>query len=416
MTDGPREATAPGIARGGRDVPRPSSYVSVPRPRLLFVALSPSSFVMDDVPVLERAFEVVPFVVDAAAAKGVRGMAGRLAAQAAWLRRELPRADAIYGWFADYHLLLPVLAARRAGVPVAVALGGFESNVLPAVGYGVMESRWRAPIARTVLRGADLLLPVAAALLAADNRFGAFPGVLRNGVRNRVPGLATPARVVPVGFDADAWPMGPEHREDEVAMVAFLDRARTAHVKGFDLFLAAARAMPDVRFRAVGVLPAFAAEIPGLYGAVPPNVVLDPPAPREALAAVYRRASVYALFSRTEGLPNVLCEAMLSGAIPVASRVGGAAEVVGEAGVVVETPEVSGLVAALRAALAMPTAMRHGARARIATHFTRAQRETALADALGVLVETGRAHRAGRRMGRSMERSMVERSVRRRRE
>ncbi len=358
---------------------------------------------MDDVPVLGRAFEVVPFVFDAQAAKGVRGMAGRLAAQAAWLRRELPRADAVYGWFADYHLMLPMLAARRAGVPVAVALGGFESNVLPAVGYGVMQSRWRAPIARAVLRGADLLLPVADALLAADNRFGAFPDVLANGVRNRVPGLTTPARVVPFGFDADAWSMGPDRRDAEVAMVAFLDRARTAHVKGFDLFLAAARAMPDVRFRAVGVLPAFAAHVPGLYGAVPPNVVLDPPAPREALADVYRRASVYALFSRTEGLPNVLCEAMLSGAIPVASRVGGAAEVVGEgvdrAGVVVETPEVGGLVAALRAALAMPAPMRHAARARIATHFTREQRETALTDALGTLIETGQAHRHARQAG-----------------
>ncbi len=368
----------------------------VPRPRLLVASLSPSSFVLDDVATLGRDFDVSHFVFDAAAAKGARGMARRLAAQAAWLRREMPGADAVVGWFADYHLVLPMLAARAAGVPVAVALGGFEANTLPAVGYGVMASRWRAPIARAVLRRADLLLPVAGALLAADNRFGAFPDVLRNGVRAHVPGLRTPARVVPFGYDADAWPPGPADRADEVAMVAFLDRARTAHVKGFDLFLAAARAMPDVAFRAVGVDPAFAPQIGGLYGAVPANVTLDPPAPREALGAVYRRASVYALLSRTEGFPNVLCEAMLSGAIPVASRVGGAAEIVGDAGETVETPEIGTIVAALRRALAAGPEARVAARARIATHFTEPMRRAALADALGGLIATSRRARRRR--------------------
>ena len=142
-------------------------------PRLLFVSLADSSFVTDDAALLAEDFDVRAFTFDAAAAKGARGMARRLAAQAKWLVRELPRADAVFGWFADYHLLLPMLATRPARVPVAVALGGFEANVLPAVGYGVMRSGWRAPVARRVLRGADLLLPVSAALLAHENRFAA---------------------------------------------------------------------------------------------------------------------------------------------------------------------------------------------------------------------------------------------------
>ena len=354
------------------------------RPKLLYPYLAPSSFVEDDRRLLAERFDVRPFHFDAGTARGA-GIARLWGAQAAWLRRELPGAALVYGWFADHHLALPTLLARRAGVPVAVALGGFESNTLPAVDYGVMRSRWRAPLARYVLRRATLLVPCAEALLAAENRFGAYPEVLRNGARNHVPGLATPAVVVPFGFEPAAWPMGPAERAPLVLMVAFVDRARTAYVKGLDLFLAAAARMPDVRFRAVGVTAAMADALRA-DGTVPPNADLLPGQPREALAAHYAEAAVYALFSRTEGMPNVLCEAMLAGCVPVGSAVGGVPEVIGDAGVVVETPEVDGLVAALRTALAAPPEARARARARIADGFSTADRRRRLFAALSRLV------------------------------
>ena len=356
----------------------------MPRPRLLFVYLSPSSFVEDDRALLAERYDVRAFHFDARAAKGARGMAAMLARQAAWLRRELPGADAVYGWFADYHMALPVWAARRAGVPVAIALGGFEANTLPALGYGVMLSRWRAPLARYVLRNARVLLPVAEALIAHENRFGAWPDVLRNGVRAHVPRLKTPHVVVPTGYDAGAWAMGPAERSPSVLAVGFVADARGHRLKGLDHLLAAAGRMPDVAFRAVGVAPAWADALRA-RGEVPSNAELLPPRARADLAAAYAEASVFACLSRSEGQPNVLCEAMLCGCVPVGSAVGGIPEVIGDAGFVAGTPEPAVVDAALRAALAAPPAHRSLARARIEQHFSRALRRARLFDALAAL-------------------------------
>jgi len=348
------------------------------RPTLLYTYLSPSSFVMDDLAALDAAFDVRPFHFDAVQAKSAAGLARLWTRQAAWLARHARRGAVHYGWFADHHLALPSLLSPR--IPLAVALGGFEANTLPEIGYGVMTT-WRAPLARLVLRRAALLLPVAAALLDAENRFGAFPNVLRNGVRAHVPGLATAAQVLPTGYDTSAWPMGlgkeSGERPPSVLTVALVNDARGVRLKGLDLLVAAARQMPDVPFTVVGVGAAVAATL-----GAPPNVRLLPAVPRAALATHYADASVFALFSRSEGLPNVVAEAMACGAVPVVSAVGGMPGLVGDTGEVVETPHPDDLARALRRALAAPPERRRAARARIATHFRADARRAALVEAL----------------------------------
>ena len=53
------------------------------------------------------------------------------------------------------------------------------------------------------------------------------------------------------------------------------------------------------------------------------NVSLLPALDRKDLVTHYNTTSIYAQLSRSEGLPNVLCEAMLCGCIPVGSPVFG---------------------------------------------------------------------------------------------
>ncbi len=347
------------------------------KPRLLFIYLSPSAFVRDDLEVLRAHYDVQLFHFDATRAKSVGGMATMLWAQGQWLRRELPQADVVFGWFADYHLVLPVWMARRADVPVAVTLAGFDANTLPEIGHGVYLSAWRAPLARFVLRGASVLLPVAHALVSTVNHFGAWPRRHADGIRAHVPRLSTPVEVVPFGFDATVWTAPPHPRPPSVLTVGLVPDERTFRRKGLDLFFDAARLMPDVPFRVIGMDAAVAARLRE-QDAIPANVQVEGPVPREALVAAYGGARVYAQLSRSEGLPNVLCEAMACGCAPVGSEVAGIPEAIGEAGVVVKTPLMDDVVAALRKGLDEAATLGPAARRRIETAFSRAQREEKL--------------------------------------
>ena len=351
------------------------------RPRLLFVYLTPASFVRDDHALLAEDYDIRTFHFDADEARTPLGLLRLAARQLRWLLRELPEADLVYGWFADYHMALPVLAARLAGVPVAVVLGGMDCNWLPELGYGVWESRWRAPLVRRIVRAADLLPTVSASLLASVERYSQWPAARRHGIEERVPALTTPRPVIPLGFRPGDWPMGPAERAPVVTTVAFIDSRRTFRIKGIDVFLETARHVPEATFQVVGVDPGFA-ETVRRTDEVPDNVALRPPRPRDELPAVYQKTSVYAQLSRVEAFGMVVGEAMLSGCVPVVSAVGNLPALVGEAGHVVERPEPARVADVIRTALQADESARTAARSRITEHFTLAQRKTRLRSAL----------------------------------
>jgi glycosyltransferase involved in cell wall biosynthesis len=349
------------------------------RERLLFICLERTSFVEDDIALLQERYDVRIFEFGAAPQADTRvgravGLLGETMRQFRWLRRELPRAELVYGWFADYHLALPVLMARRAGVPVAVVPGGFDANHLPELGYGVFDSSWRAPLARRVLRRADVLLPVTQALIHAENRYATWPEPRAQGLRAHVPNLQTPAHVTPLAMTPADWPAGPDERERVVASVALVDDERTVRVKGLDVLVEAARRLPDVRFRIIGVAGAFASVFRRVFSP-PGNVTLEPSCPRAHLSDVYTEASVYAQLSRIEAFGCVVAEAMLSGCVPVASPVSGLPEVIGPVGHWVERPDPGHAATMLRRALDDVTPeQRRDARTRITKHFSKAQR------------------------------------------
>lgn len=345
------------------------------RPRLLFIYIQPSSFVREDLRILGETYELVPFRFGGDAKPGPVAFGALLVKQLLWLLRELPRADAIFGWFADYHMLLPALAARALHKPVVVALGGFDAISLPSLEYGVVRSAWRWPVARMVLRCASMLLPVSPSLVYSKNRFSEWPAETEQGIQAFVPDLDTPIRVVPTGYDPDAWPMGPLDRDPIVATAGMIDSHRTLIRKGIDLLFETARRMPGVRFRVIGVLDR--PSVNDRYDP-PPNVELIGPVPREALVAHYHDASVYLQLSRAEGLPNVLCEAMLCGCVPVGSRAFGIPDGVGDVGYVVEEPDPDAIETAIRRALSTDAARRRAARGHIEAHFHVDRRRSAL--------------------------------------
>ena len=318
-----------------------------------------------------RPFEVGVDVRRGALGKA-RALAEGMARLDAWLRRELPAADAVVAWFADYHTALVTTHAARLGVPVLVPLGGYDAMRIPELGYGVFGSRWRAGLARAALRRATVLLPVSGSLVRSRNDFG---GVGWQGIDVFAPGHA-PVALVPTGYDPQTWPLGPADRAPSVLSVATVDSHTTFRRKGLDLLIEVARRMPDVPFEVIGLrIPE--SEVRDRY-APPRNVTWTSAVPREALAARYGAASVYLQLSRAEGMPNVVCEAMLCGAVPVGSAAFGIPDAIGDAGFVVPRAEPDAIAVTVRTALGAPAELRAAARAHVATWFPRERRRWAL--------------------------------------
>lgn len=348
------------------------------QPRLLFCYMKDTSFVRDDFELLRTHYDVRSFQFDPEMASSATGLVRLWMRQCIWLLRELPAADVAFVWFADHHSLLPVLFGRWFDVPTAIVLGGMDCNWLPEFGYGVWESRWRAPLVRWICRHASSLLLVSEALLYHENSYANPPRVLRNGICAHVPGLDTPSHVLPTGYDPSVWPLGPLDRDEVISTVAMIDSDRRLKVKGIDVFIEVARRCPSATFRVVGITPKMKGHIRNEY-APPDNVVLEAPRDRTALVDVYHETSVYAQLSRTEGLPNVVAEAMCCGCVPMGSRVGGMAELVEPVGQVVEQPDPNAIAEQLRALLRGVTPeRRRAARRHVANNFSMGQRRERL--------------------------------------
>ena len=265
------------------------------------------------------------------------------------------RSNLAISWFASVYSLFLVLGARFSRSPSMIIIGGGDAAALPELGYGLWLTRWKGILVRAALRRADLILTVDEALLDSLRRLSR---------------LSLPqGRVLPTGYDPEFWQM-PEQGSERTGLlcVASCDSPRRGLVKGVDLFCAAAAARPDLAFTFVG---ATAEELRSFGFDVPSNLTAHPPLGREELRLLYQTTDLYVQTSRHEGLPNVLCEAMLCGAVPVATDVGGSQRAVGECGVMVPADDLSALLAAIDKGLTLSgeEGARSSARDHIASTF-----------------------------------------------
>ena len=98
----------------------------------------------------------------------------------------------------------------------------------------------------------------------------------------------------------------------------------------------------------------------------------------EDLLDVYRRAAVYVQASRHEGFGLAVAEAMLAGCVPVVMNVTAMPEVVGDAGVLIESQEPDAVAAGITRALELGPDAARRARERILTSFPMESRRTGI--------------------------------------
>jgi glycosyltransferase involved in cell wall biosynthesis len=312
--------------------------------RLLYVHSRKASFVAIDREILAERFAIEDLYQPGRLPNPIKVIAGVL------------RADVVFGWFASWHTFFPITLAWLLRKPSVLIVGGFDTANMPDIGYGYQQGGLRRWASRWIMRRAGRLITNSTYSLSEIERNTPIP-----------PGRVT---VVHHGVP-DPFGRPGAHKERLALTVGAIDHG-TLVQKGQLPFVQAARELPDVRFvfagkwldDAIDELRAVAAE----------NVEFTGWLSDEALRALYLRAGAYVQASRHEGFGLAVAEAMLAGCVPVVMNVTAMPEVVGDAGMLIESQRPEDVAAGIRRALELGPDANRAARARILTAFPMASR------------------------------------------
>ena len=244
-----------------------------------------------------------------------------------------PCSHRVVSWFSDYHSLFPLLLAKLFGVPSLVIVGGFDAVSDPVNAYGIFHKKgMRQQIARWNYQLVDRIWVVDATLQRGCKAAESRDGVL-SGLQHWMPELAHKIEVTPTGYDPNYWRKTKQKKPQTILTVASITSDKVIHRKGIPLFLEMAQAFPEWTFTIAGDASGLLAK----QFSLPKNVRILGRLSSDALVQLYSEQQCYFQASRVEGLPNVLCEAMLCECIPIGQKAFGIETAIGDSGLLFET-------------------------------------------------------------------------------
>jgi glycosyltransferase involved in cell wall biosynthesis len=223
-------------------------------------------------------------------------------------------SDVIYAYFADINGLFAVVMAKMLKKKSVIVVGGFEVACIPELEYGLLLHPGSRMITRYIFKSADKILTVEEGL-----KNDALANLMASG--NNI-------QTVYTGYDYDKFKPSGE-KENLILTVSYGRTWNRARLKGIDTFVKSAQFLPHSRFLIVGIIDEALSKLQKI---APSNVEFIGILPRDDLIAYYQKAKVYCQLSIREGLPNVLCEAMLCECVPVGTNIPGIISAIGDTG------------------------------------------------------------------------------------
>ena len=281
---------------------------------ILFVYVDYSTFVHSDFEILSSFALVSKYQFRPV--KGFVRTGIELTRQLLFLIFQGYKYDSVFIWFSDYHSLLPALFAKIFGKKSLVVIGGFDVASLPEFNYGALSNPVRAFFSRNTLKLATFCFPVAEALKKK---------LLQINPKAKCEVIATRQ-------DSEKFFFKEYERPKRIVTVSGTRNYQRLMVKGLDRFRELALLLPEFEFQIIGATE----KVRNYFEPLPANLVLLPSADFGRMNQYYRDTSFYAQLSRSEGLPNALCEAMLCGCIPIGTDVGDVRLAIGNTGLAIK--------------------------------------------------------------------------------
>jgi len=251
-------------------------------------------------------------------------------------------------------------------------VGGFDAAWIPELKYGTYHNRRSRFFSWFTFKTACKILPVSQSLVYDPGCDWGF-NIPKQGITYFYPDV-DPKKIIVVanGYKGSTFkPNKQIERTDSILMVGNIKNYQTFKIKGVDIFIKLAEATPELAFTLVGADP----QLLKNWIKLPQNLKAIPYVSHKELPRFYQSAKVFMCPSLTEGMPNVLSEAMLCECVPMGFSIGSIPEIIGDTGVVLDSLDIVPIKEGLFRALAMDGKT---ARIKITTQYPLEAREKKL--------------------------------------
>ncbi len=288
------------------------------RDQLLFVYTHKSTFVENDIKILQKDYSVYDYQFNNSS--GLHLILS-LIKITLFLLFNFFKFKGVYIWFADYHSLIPIIYSNLRGISCYIVIGGYDICRDIRYNYGSFNSWYRGFFTIKSMKYATSNLCVSKYVYRT--------------VKAICPKCK--AEIVYNGVEIDRNLVISKNKGVGILMVALSSREQTLYIKGVDRYINLAKATPQLNFTLVGSNYSL---IKKCFGNTPSNLTIIPYVPKQQLDKMYQSSHIYCQLSRRESFSLSLAESMSYCCTPFISNVGGMAEVTNNFGIKISQLEL----------------------------------------------------------------------------